>query len=57
MTEDQAEPYPVLTVAEINGEPWWEIRGHGLCVRERCGHRAWEVFRAECRSRGLPVPG
>jgi hypothetical protein len=48
--------YPVIQVVCIDGEPIWQITGYGLCVHEHCGQRAWDVFRAQCRSRGLPVP-
>ena len=48
--------YPILDVVCVNGKPVWRIRGFGMVVHEHCGRRAWEVFRAECASHGLPVP-
>jgi hypothetical protein len=48
--------YPTFEVIAIDGQPVWQVCGGGICVRSRGGHRALELFWAQCRSRGLPVP-
>jgi hypothetical protein len=48
--------YPLIEVVVENGQPMWQVCGSGLCVRNKAGSRALEMFWALCQSRGLPVP-
>lgn len=48
--------YPLIEVVIINGEPIWQVCGGGICVRNRSGSRALELFYAQCQSKGLQVP-
>jgi hypothetical protein len=48
--------YPLIEVVIENGEPVWQVCGGGLCVRNRAGARALELFYAQCHSKGLAVP-
>ena len=40
----------------VGGQPIWQVCGGGICVRNPAGQRALELFWAQCRSMGLPVP-
>lgn len=53
MADDQGV---TMTVVTVDGEPLWQVCGHGVCVRDRAGLRALEQFRLLCRAKGLPVP-
>lgn len=48
--------YPVIEVVIVNGEPMWQVCGGGVCVRNKAGKRALEMFWAVCQSKGLQVP-
>ena len=45
-----------MAVVTVDGEPLWQVCGHGVCVRDRAGLRALEQFRLLCLAKGLPLP-
>lgn len=48
--------YPMIEVVEEDGQPMWQVCGGGVCVRNKSGKRALEMFWALCQAKGLPVP-
>lgn len=48
--------YPMIEVVVEDGQPMWQVCGAGLCVRNKAGKRALEMFWALCQAKGLPVP-
>ena len=45
--------HPTTEVIDRDGEPLWRICSGGICVEDRCGSRAIELFDALCRSHGI----
>jgi len=47
---------PTIEVVERNGEPVWRVTGLGICVENRCGARARELWQQLAEAEGYSGP-